>query len=264
MPGVPKTVIWIASYPKSGNTWIRFLACNLVFGPVDSASLLNRLAPDIHELGPNPEPPQHTVFFKTHFLHSPALPLGQHSAAAIYVVRDPADVMVSNYHYALRRGAVSAQDSDSFARYVDSYIATGGDPRWVELGIGRWQDNVESWRAAGRQLPLLWVRYEDLLTDATLVAASLCKLLSLPRSPDEIARAVEGSTFDRMQKIEATDIAERRVGIFYKPWFKDRIDAGLRFMRNGRTGEARQVLSDQQWERFNQRFGVLRQALGYS
>jgi hypothetical protein len=263
MPEQQKTVFWIASYPKSGNTWLRFLACNLVFGPVDSASLLNRLAPDIHELGPAPEPPRQPVFLKTHFLHSPLLPLGKHSAAAIYVVRDPADVMLSNYHYAMRRGAVSADDGDGLSRYVDRYIAAHGDPRWVELGIGSWQDNVCSWRQAGKDFPVLWVRYEDMLADATVVATSLCKHLGLERSPDEIARAVAGTTFERMRAIEEADIAARRVGIFYKPHLQDRIGAGLRFMRSGQTGEAKRRLPEEQWRRFNDVFGDLRQQLGY-
>jgi len=264
MPEHPKTVIWIASYPKSGNTWIRFLVCNLVYGPIDSASALNRLAPDVHELGPAPEPPTHPVFFKTHFLHSPALPLGKHSAAAIYVVRDPADVMVSNYHYAIRRGAVPTHDGANFSRYVDAYIASGGDPRWIELGIGTWQDNLLSWRAVGQHLPLLWVRYEDLMANTATVATSVTRLLSLDRSETQVARAVAGSTFERMRAIEDADIAARRVGIFYKPHLATQIGSGLRFMRHGKTGEAQGLLSTQQWARFNERFGELRHALGYS
>ena len=259
-----KTVIWLASYPKSGNTWIRFLACNLVVGPIDSAAALNHLAPDVHELGPHPEPPRQTVFFKTHFLSSAALPLGRHSMAAIYVVRDPADVMVSNYHYALRRGAVPDQTPDSFSKYVDSYIASGGDPRWIELGMGTWQDNVLSWRAFGERLPLLWVRYEDLQGKPAAVAASLCTFLGLKRSAQEIERAVEGASFERMRAIEETDIATQRVGIFYKPHLAGRIGTGVRFMRHGKSGEAKGLLSDQQWERFNQRFGMLRTSLGYA
>jgi hypothetical protein len=258
-----KTVFWIASYPKSGNTWLRFLTCNLVYGPVDSAAALNRLAPDIHELGAAPEPPRHAVFFKTHFLCSPTLPLGKHSAAAIYVVRDPADVMLSNYHYAMRRGAVSAADSDGLSGYVERYIASRGDPRWVELGIGSWHDNVSSWHPAGKDFPVLWVRYEDMIANANGVATALCKHLGLQRSAAEIASAVAGATFERMRAIEEADIAARRVGIFYKPHLQDSIGAGLRFMRSGRAGEARSRLTEEQWRRFNAAFGDLRKQLGY-
>src|SRR5882757_11182682 len=49
-----RSVVWIASYPKSGNTWLRFLICNLAFGPVESAAQLNQLAPDLHELREEP------------------------------------------------------------------------------------------------------------------------------------------------------------------------------------------------------------------
>jgi hypothetical protein len=62
-----KSVVWIASYPKSGNTWLRFLACNLVFGPVDSAARLAQLAPDVHELNGACEIHSPRVLMKTHF-----------------------------------------------------------------------------------------------------------------------------------------------------------------------------------------------------
>src|SRR5579884_3895517 len=99
-----RNVIWLASYPKSGNTWLRFLVCNLVFGLQDSAETLNRLAPDLHELTELPQLPEATVFMKTHFPFSQLMPLADHTAAALYIVRHPADVMLSNFHYARRRG----------------------------------------------------------------------------------------------------------------------------------------------------------------
>src|ERR1700691_3950002 len=99
--------VWIASYPKSGNTWVRFLVSHLLFGPLDSAATLNRLVPDIHELGAAVEAPSTPVLMKTHFPYSPALPLAMQTAGAIYVVRDPADVMLSNYYYRKRSGAAS-------------------------------------------------------------------------------------------------------------------------------------------------------------
>jgi Sulfotransferase domain len=257
-------IVWIASYPKSGNTWVRFLVCNLVFGAVDSAATLSRLAPDIHELGAAVDPPSSPLFMKTHFAYSDALPLAAHTAGAIYVLRDPADVMLSNYHYGKRSGAMAGEDDESaFARYIDSFIAAHGDPRWLKLGMGRWDDNVRSWLAVKHRFPVLRIRYEDLLADGISAAGLLCRALGLARGAEDLAQAVAAASFDSMRRIEETDIGARRVGIFYKPYLQRPIDAGLRFMRSGKSGEAERALSHDQWRRFNDVFGTMRRELGY-
>lgn len=42
-------IIWLGSYPKSGNTWMRFLLANLYFEPVESSAELSSMIPDIHD-----------------------------------------------------------------------------------------------------------------------------------------------------------------------------------------------------------------------
>jgi len=254
-------VVWIASYPKSGNTWVRFLLCNLVFGAVDSAATLNRLVPDIHEQR-TLEPTAGATFLKTHFPYSASLPFAAHTAGAIYVLRDPADVMLSNFYYGLRSGATD-RDESAFNRYFDAFIAARGDPRWHTLGMGSWDENVRSWLGLRHPFPVLRIRYEDLLADGATVARRLCRAVGVARTDEEIARAVSGASFDSMRRIEEADIAAKRVGIFYKPYLQQPIDAGLRFMRSGRSGEAATRLSPAQWPRFNEAFGALRGELGY-
>jgi hypothetical protein len=256
-------IVWIASYPKSGNTWVRFLVCNLMVGSVESAAALSRWAPDIHELGPGVDPPS-SPLVKTHFAYSDALPWATHTAGAIYVLRDPADVMLSNYHYARRSGAwAGADDASAFDRYVDTFVAAHGDPRWLKLGMGRWDDHVRSWLAVKHPFPVLKIRYEDLLTDGIEAAGSLSRALGLARRPEDLANAVAAASFDSMRRIEEADIGAQRIGIFYKPYLQRPIDAGLRFMRSGKRGEAADKLSADQWRRFNDVFGAMRREFGY-
>jgi uncharacterized membrane protein len=66
-----------------------------------------------------------------------------------------------------------------------------------------------------------------------------------------------------MRQIEETDIGGRRVGIFYKPYLQQPIDAGLRFMRSGKSGEAARVLSPDQRRRFDDAFRSIGRELGY-
>jgi hypothetical protein len=265
MPPARKQIIWIASYPKSGNTWVRFLLCNLVFGAVESAADLNRMAPDLHELRDPSALPDQPLFLKTHFPFSPALPLAEHTAGAIYVVRNPADVMMSNFHYARRSGAAAADahDPGELDRYVERFIQAGGDPRWIELGMAGWEQNVRSWIGTRHSFPVLRLRYEDILADAAQAARQLCTFLGLTRSEQELAQAVAGASFERMRAIEEADIRAQRVGIFYKPYLQEPISAGLRFMRSGRTGEAAMALSADQRARLDATVGVTARALGY-
>jgi hypothetical protein len=257
-------VVWIASYPKSGNTWIRFLVSNLVYGPIDSAATLNRLVPDIHELRPaDLQAPSNAVLMKTHFPYSPALPLAMHTAGAIYVLRDPADVMLSNYYYRQRSGAASLDDESDFDRYLDAFIVARGDPRWLQLGMGSWDGNVRSWLSAPHEFPVLKIRYEDLLSDGMKVAALLSRSLGLRAEAQRLAAAVQATSFDSMRRIEEADISAQRVGIFYRPYLQVPIDAGLRFMRSGRSGDATRKMSPCQWQRFNAAFGSIREEFGY-
>jgi hypothetical protein len=259
-----KNIVWIASYPKSGNTWVRVLVCNLIFGPIDSAAALNQLAPDIHESGTLDVARGQRLLVKTHFPYSGRLPMAERTAAAIYVVRDPADVLLSNFHYARRSGRISAEGAAEFERYFSAFLAARGDPRWVALGIGAWDDNVRSWLEPAPEFPVLMLRYEDLLADAAREAAKLVDFLGLQCGPREIDAAVAGASFERMRAIEESDIRLRRVGIFFKPYLQQPIDAGVRFMRRGRSGQARQDMSGEQRARLDAVFGAARQSLGYA
>jgi hypothetical protein len=258
-----KTVIWIVSYPKSGNTWVRFLTCNLVYGLQDSAAALNNLAPDIHELNAIPSAPTALTFVKTHFPFSSGLPLVANTAAAIYVVRDPADVMLSNFHYSQRSGMGTEPTAHALGQYVDQYLAARGDPRWIHSQMGMWDGHVRSWLDGSQSFPVLALRYEDLLTDSMGGAQKLCTFLGLSRTPQEIAQAVAGASFRRMREIEETDIRTESVGIFYKPYLKSTIGSGRRFMRSGTAGEAARVLTPEQRQRVAAVFGPLMRELGY-
>ena len=258
-----RNVVWVVSYPKSGNTWVRFLVCNLVFGVQDSAAALNSMAPDIHELSTLPELPASPVFFKTHFPFSAALPFAQRTAAALYVVRDPADVMLSNFHYSRRSGTTVTDADQARKEYVDQYLAARGDPRWISLKIGSWDDHVRSWWGVRHPFPVLPIRYEDLLKDGQAGAQRICSFLEQPRTAVEIAKAVEGASFRRMKEIEEADIRRRSVGIFYKPYLEQSIGDGLRFMRAGQAGEANRVLTPEQRRGVVAAFGPLMRELGY-
>jgi hypothetical protein len=262
MSAAPRNIVWIASYPKSGNTWVRFMACNLLFGRQESASALAALAPDIHETGSSGVPVP-AGLLKTHFTFSPSLPCAERTAAAIYVVRDPADVLASNFFYA-QRSAQGFDDSPAaFDQYFNTFVENRGDPRWISLGMGSWEHNVLSWLKTPHSFPILRIRYEDLSADPASVCRAIATLLRPASTSEELRQAVLNSSFSRMREIERADIREKRVGIFYKPYLQASIDSGSRFMRRGVVGDGSARLSADQRRRLRVQFEPLLRDLGY-
>lgn len=258
-----KNILWIASYPKSGNTWVRFLACNLLFGRQESAATVSLLAPDIHEMGEALITGSHAGLVKTHFVYSPTLPLLERSVGAIYVVRHPADVLVSNFYYAQRRAAIDAHSPAAFDRYFEEFVVSRGDPHWKSLGMGTWEENVRSWLQSQRTFPVAAIRYEDLCADPLRVARMLAQLLRPTSTEKDVAQAMENSSFSRMRQIEETDIREQRPGIFYKPYLKQSIEAGNRFMRQGSAGSGVRCFTPGQRAHLIAAFRPLLVELGY-
>jgi hypothetical protein len=256
-------LVWIASYPKSGNTWVRFLACNLLYGRQESASTLNDFAPDVHEMAPRMASSAYAGLAKTHFVFSSRMPFADSTAAAIYVVREPADVLVSNFHYAQRSGNGSA-DPAAFDRYVDAFLASRGDPRWIGLGMGSWEENVCSWLGTSHPFPVLAMKYEDLAAEPDSSCQALARLLRPASTAEEMRQAVANSSFERMRQIEEADIQAKRLGIFYKPYLQPALDSGRRFMRNGRVGDGAACLRPEQRAAVHSVFGPLRRQLGYA
>ncbi|MGO9988435.1 MAG: sulfotransferase domain-containing protein [Steroidobacteraceae bacterium] len=263
MSAAPKNIVWIASYPKSGNTWVRFLACNLLYGRQESAAALNVLAPDIHEMAGSPEAPAPSGLLKTHFAWSAALPHAERTAAAIYVVRDPADVLASNFFYSQRSAARSDASPAAFSDYVEAFIAHRGDPRWIERGMGSWEHNVRSWLNTPLDFPVLRIRYEDMVGDPMSACRAMAQMLRPDSTDSDIRQAVENSGFERMREVERADIRDKRVGIFYKPYLQASIDSGSRFMRRGVVGDGFARLSADQRLRLRSAVGPLLRELGY-
>jgi hypothetical protein len=259
----PRNLTWIASYPKSGNTWVRFLACNLLYGRQESAAILNDRAPDVHEMGQRMASVGYAGLAKTHFAFSPQMPFADATAAAIYIVRDPADVLVSNFHYAQRSGVEGAEAS-AFDRYVDTFLESRGDPRWIQMGMGSWEGNVRSWLETRHPFPLLPLKYEEMTAAPEKGCEALARLLRPASSAEEVREAVLNSSFERMRQIEEADIEAKQFGIFYKPYLQSVIDSGRRFMRSGKVGDGAARLSAQQRAAVRSVFGPLLRQLGYA
>jgi hypothetical protein len=183
---------FLVSFPRSGNTWARFLVCNLMNpdDPVNFAQLESRI-PEIYfvtdrKLRAFPRP----RVIKSHECFDPRY------KKVIYIVRDPRDVLISYYEYQLKRRVIS--EDRSLEEFVPRFMESEIEPK-----IGSWRDHVVSWMATrGGQENFLLLRYEEMLANTHKETTKIASFLGLDSNPERIARAVALSSADRMRKLE--------------------------------------------------------------
>jgi len=234
----------IASYPKSGNTWVRFLVASLATGRPARFAEIEGVVGDIHATPerrllhlPRPR------LLKSHDCFDPRY------GRAVVVVRDPRDVLLSYHRFCLKMGYVPA-DLD-LAGFTDRFLAGSLDD------YGSWAQNVGSWRAAWTHDPaIVMVRYEDLLAAPEAQTARIAQALALPDDRESVARAVAASDADAMRASERDDAGQ---------WWVNRGGrADIPFVGRGEAGRWRQDLPDPLGVRVQAAWGGLMAELGYS
>src|SRR6267142_309339 len=190
--------VFVVSYPRSGNTWTRFLIGNLInpdvpltFSNVESRIPEIYFNPD-HKMRALPRP----RVLKSHESFQP------HYPRVIYLVRDPRDVAVSYYHHAMKWGNVP--DDYPMEDFIPRFMRPDFDVKW-----GSWEDNVLSWlRMRDGNANFLLLRYEDMkkntVAELERVAAFLkrCGLPGAIADSNRLRLAIELSSSDRMRELE--------------------------------------------------------------
>jgi|SRR5271169_1375221 len=236
--------IFLVSYPKSGNTWSRFLIANLAY-PDEPATFanINRLIPDPWALSkrylkklPRPR------ILKSHE------PFDPRYKNVICVVRDPRDVVLSEYHFDVKRQLIA--EGTPIEERVGLFLAGETCPN------GSWGENVSSWIATRQNHPrFLLVRYEDLESNTTGELARIARFLNIDAAPERLALAAERSTADRMRKLEK---AQAHLWSSTKETRKDKP-----FVRAAKSGGWRAELPPSSIAQIESAWGPLMKKLGY-
>lgn len=235
---------FLVSYPKSGNTWTRFLIANLLqqdppVGLLDADCMIPSVDGQTKKFFDAMKSPR---IIKSHFAFIPAY------KRVIYVVRDPRDVVMSQYHYQIKRGVLAPGTplEDFVSRFIQGEVCP----------YGSWGDNVGSWIATRRQdRNFLLLRYEDMLADVLAGATRISAFLGLPTDATRIAVAVERSSLENMRKVEKAE---------GKKWDSTKgTRQDISFFRSARSGEGRAVLPRQSIERIEEAWGPLMRSLDY-
>lgn len=236
--------VFILSFPKSGNTWTRFLIANLAYPetPADFSNI-NRLTPDPEslskrELARMPRP----RIIKSHQYFHP------NYKRVIYVVRDPRDVAVSQFHFHRKRKLI--EDDYPIEKFVTRFVAGQTAP------YGSWGDNVASWLSTRHNRPgFLLLRYEDMLEDAARELGKVAAFLEIPPDPGRIQNAVKRSSAEEMRKLEKSQ------ALLWSSTKETRQD--VPFVRSAKAGGWRESLPEAAVAELEAAWGHLMPYLGY-
>jgi len=184
---------FIVSYPRSGNTWTRFLIANLLhpqeevtFATIESQVPDSEAQSRAH-LRRIPRP----RFIKSHQYFHPRY------RRVIYIVRDPRDVALSYYHFHRKNRQI--EDAYPLAGFISDFV--GG--RMISASWGTWRENVGSWISARGGTPgFLLLRYEDMLADTLNQTNRLAEFLGVKPTSSLLERAIESSAADHMRELE--------------------------------------------------------------
>lgn len=270
-------LIWIASFPKSGNTWVRLLLSNLLAGAetpqninemflsegvasargrleeitlVDSNLLRKReadriLAAALDAFGQELEA---DTFVKTHnaytYLDDGTPMLGRMGRAAIYLIRDPRDVAVSLTHFwgCTQEKAIEVlNDGDAIFPATAQQLA-----QYVK----DWSGHARSWLEQ-TNVTVSVIRYEDLLENTAEVLRKLVRFLSIQASNAEVERAVRHASFRELSAQEQDK------------GFREASRTGAPFFREGRSGGWRNALTQCQAERIVEAHREMMTRFGY-
>ncbi|HYM75136.1 MAG TPA: sulfotransferase domain-containing protein [Candidatus Dormibacteraeota bacterium] len=238
--------LFLVSYYRSGSTWSRFLAGNLL-NPDEAITFANveRRVPPIY-LWPDRVLRTLPRVMKSHEAFDPRYP------RVLYIVRDPRDVAVSFYYYALKMRIIP----DGYA--MDDFVTRFLKPDIVDYADrnGSWEDHVLSWIRLRRGKPGFCItRYEDLQSDPAREVARWAPLLGINPTPEAVARAVSLSSASNMRSLEEKQS---------KDWGVTKNSRqDISFVRDAKAGGWRQKLSEKSILAIEKAWGPTIEELGY-
>ncbi|WP_089941549.1 sulfotransferase domain-containing protein [Candidatus Entotheonella palauensis] len=274
-------IIWLASYPKSGNTWFRAFLANylreadhpvdinrLGGGPIASARMMfddeagvkaseltvdeiERWRPRVYEqISAACTSPLFMKIHDAYTYNAQGEPLMSKAATqgVLYFVRNPLDVAVSYTHHA------AAEIDSIIALMGDSATSMVGHPKrlfnQLRQRLLSWSDHVLSWvDEPGLRVHVM--RYEDMQLRPFETFRDAVTFVDLPDDAERIERAIAHASFEvlRGQEVEKA--------------FQEKTFRAESFFRKGKIGSWREVLTREQVERLIADHGDVMRRFGY-
>ena len=228
-------IFWLASYPNSGNTWLRILISCYYY--TENGLFYENV---IKKIGQFPEKMHFTSFeydknivtdttrfwikaqekinddnklkfFKTHnafgALNNNHFTNSKNSIGAIYVVRDPRNVITSlKNHYELNdeQALKWMMNEKNFIYDVEKFKVDGySDFQFVSS----WNTNFKSWKSQ-KKIPIKIIKYEDLLNETYMVFKDVVEFINMTTNnkqkidKEKLKNAVNSTLFDKLKDSE--------------------------------------------------------------
>lgn len=263
------TIVWLASYPKSGNTWMRAFLTNYLrdapepadinaleampiassrelferYTALESSDLtfdeIDVCRPDVYrQLARQHEAPYFVKVHDAYTLLADGQPLFPADATrcAIYIIRNPLDVAISG----MSHFGVSSPASATIAM-ADPRAALCNSPRTLasqlRQQLGSWSDHVRSWVDTPKDFPVHVVRYEDMHACPLNTFSEVVRATGLPLTQARLEKALAFSSFKELKRQESTH------------GFQERPRHDRPFFRQGKSGTWRSQLSPETVDR---------------
>ena len=275
---IDQGIFWLASYPKSGNTWFRIVLANLLnksTKPVDlnhlqtgaiasarcwvdevlgfdSALLdhdeLDQLRPLIYQCQN-----EKIGYHKTHDAYTlinnqiPLFP-AKGCLGALYFIRNPLDVAVSfaNHSHCSIDQAIENMGNQQFAFCKGRYKQHNQLRQWLLS----WSLHVKSWTSA-QEINVLVLRYEDMKQNPFHTFTKAIEFLQLGSLPADIERALDHARIEKLQEHEV------------QSGFNEKPAKVERFFRKGIVGDWKNALTASQIDKVIHDHGETMQQYGY-
>jgi len=260
-----KKIIWISSYPKSGNTWIRYFLCNYFYNKnrqdldlsllkyIDkfpNQNLLrqiaskNSLESSAYNISNYWLPIQSEItktkdkfiFLKNHnalvSLEGRDLTNEIYTLGIIYIVRDPRDIAVSYSNFDSNLTIAKAVERIT-SKNLFCHVSKRN--RFDIEILGSWKFNYLSWKSGVKNLPRIILRYEDLINNKLETKLKLINFLSnligFKTDFEQIKFSIKNSEFNRLKALEKK---------------KKFHESNSNFFNSGKIGQWKNILSNDQ------------------
>jgi hypothetical protein len=259
-----KKIYWLASYPKSGNTWFRVFLANYLnkkdipisineintgaiassrvlfdnYCAVNSTDLtfteIDLIRPDIYiELASELKEKSYNKVHDAYTFNSKGLPIfpTEISAGIIYILRNPLDVAIS---YSNHNGTTIDKAID-LLNNGDHKLSNSEKKQATQLQqkLLTWSEHVKSWTEQ-KNIPILIIKYEDLLSNPLENFKKTLKFLNIGINTKKILQSIEFSKFENLQK------QEKEQG------FKEKPEKAKAFFNIGKANNWELVLTQEQ------------------